>query len=70
MQTEEEMYEKELLTSFEKGEWQTVANVKNKINRYVSTAAAALLKDKRINIRCHAALAKVPDVEPEEFDRM
>jgi predicted DNA binding CopG/RHH family protein len=51
MKTEEETYEKELLTSFEKGEWQSVANLKDEIDRYTSTTAAALLKDKRINIR-------------------
>jgi predicted DNA binding CopG/RHH family protein len=51
MKTEEETYEKELLTSFEKGEWQSVANLKDEIDRYALTAAAALLKDKRINIR-------------------
>ena len=51
MKNEEEMYEKELLTSFERGEWRSLANVKNEIDRYASNAATALLKDKRINIR-------------------
>jgi len=44
MKTEEETYEKELLTSFEKGEWQSVANLKSEIDRYASTTAAARLK--------------------------
>ena len=51
MKTEDEKYEKELLRSFENGEWRSVTNVKSDIDRYASTAAAALLKDKRINIR-------------------
>ncbi len=51
MKTEEKTYEKEVLTSFEKGEWSPIANLKNDIDRYASNAAAALLKDKRINIR-------------------
>ncbi|MFZ4856666.1 MAG: CopG family antitoxin [Desulfuromonadaceae bacterium] len=51
MKNEDEKYEKELLKSFENGEWRSVTNVKTDIDRYASTAATALLKDKRINIR-------------------
>jgi predicted DNA binding CopG/RHH family protein len=44
-------YEENILTSFEKGEWQSVPDIKKEIARYSATAAAALAKDKRINIR-------------------
>ena len=43
--------ETELLRSFEKGEWQSVKNVKKEIAKYTEYARAALRKDKRINIR-------------------
>lgn len=48
---EEEKYEEDVLTSFEKGEWQSVADLKGTIARYASSASSALVKDKRINIR-------------------
>ncbi len=51
MRTKEAKYEEDILTSFEKGEWQSVPNFKNEIARYAANAAATLTKDKRINIR-------------------
>jgi predicted DNA binding CopG/RHH family protein len=51
MKTKEEKYETDILTSFEKGEWQSVPNIKDEIARYAASAAATLTKDKRINIR-------------------
>lgn len=51
MKTKELKSEEDILTSFEKGEWQSVPNLKDEIARYAATAAAALTKDKRINIR-------------------
>ena len=43
--------EKELLNSYEKGEWHSVKNLKSEMNRYQSMAKATLQKDKRVNIR-------------------
>jgi predicted DNA binding CopG/RHH family protein len=43
--------EEELLASFERGEWQSVPNLKEEITRYASYAEASLAKDKRVNIR-------------------
>lgn len=43
--------EKEILDSFEKGEWQPIKDKEKEIDRYSSYAKAALRKDKRINIR-------------------
>ena len=43
--------EKDLLESFEKGEWQPIQDKEKEINRYSSYAKATLKKDKRINIR-------------------
>jgi len=43
--------EKELLHSFEEGEWKSIKNLDNKIKEYSSYARDALKKDKRINIR-------------------
>lgn len=43
--------ENDLLSSFEKGEWETVANVKKEKSRARKTAAKTLRKDVRINIR-------------------
>jgi predicted DNA binding CopG/RHH family protein len=51
MKTKEAKFEKDILTSFEKGEWQSVPNLKDEIARYAASAAATLTKDKRINIR-------------------
>lgn len=43
--------EKELLNSFEKGEWKTVKNVTQEKNRAKRAATNYLKKDVRINIR-------------------
>ena len=51
MKTKEAKYEEDILTSFEKGEWQSVPNLKAEIARYAASATATLAKDKRINIR-------------------
>jgi predicted DNA binding CopG/RHH family protein len=44
-------YEKEILESFEKGEWQEIKNMKKEIKKYTRYAKATIKKDKRINIR-------------------
>lgn len=51
LKIDEKKYEEDLLGSFENGEWRSVPNLKNEIERYASSAAATLSKDKRINIR-------------------
>jgi predicted DNA binding CopG/RHH family protein len=51
MKSKESKYEEDILTSFEKGEWQSVPNLKDEIARHSASAAATLTKDKRINIR-------------------
>ena len=51
MKTEDKKYEEDILGSFEKREWRSVPNLKDEIERYASSAAATLSKDKRINIR-------------------
>lgn len=43
--------ENALLSSFEKGEWKAVTNVKKEKSRARKTAAKTLRKDVRINIR-------------------
>ncbi|MDX1957854.1 MAG: antitoxin [Leptospiraceae bacterium] len=43
--------EKDLLESFEKGEWKTINGVKKEINKYSTYAKSTLKKEKRINIR-------------------
>ena len=43
--------EKNLLDSVERGEWRSVPNRDEEIARYQESAAAALRKDKRVNIR-------------------
>jgi len=48
---EDKKYEDDILASFERGEWQSVPNHKDEIERYASSAASTLSKDKRINIR-------------------
>lgn len=47
----DDKYEEDLLGSFEKGEWRSVPNLQDEIERYAASAAATLSKDKRINIR-------------------
>ena len=43
--------EKELLASVEAGEWRSVANVKEALERYQALVHASQRKDKRVNIR-------------------
>lgn len=43
--------EKEILTSFNRGEWKPVKNSEQEINRLRKYAQNTLVKDKRINIR-------------------
>ena len=47
----ESKLEEEILASFERGEWQSVPNLKAEIARFASIASASLVKDKRVNIR-------------------
>lgn len=51
MKVKEKIFEEEILASFDRDEWQSVPELKDEIARYASTAAATLIKDKRINIR-------------------
>ena len=51
MKAKEAKYEEEILASFERGEWQSVPDLKDEIARYAENASATLIKDKRINIR-------------------
>ena len=44
-------YEKEILESFERGEWVSVDNLEQEIARHRQIAANTFKKDKRINIR-------------------
>jgi len=43
--------EEEILASFDRGEWQPGSKNKKEIARFAAMAAAALAKDKRVNIR-------------------
>ena len=43
--------EKNILESFESGEWQSANNVKKEIEKHQKYARATLIKDKRVNIR-------------------
>ena len=43
--------EQEILESFERGEWQSVKNVKGEILKHQQYARNTLKKDKRVNIR-------------------
>jgi predicted DNA binding CopG/RHH family protein len=43
--------EKEILESFERGEWKQVKNLKAEINKHQRYARNTLKKDKRVNIR-------------------
>ncbi len=43
--------EKELLTSYEADEWQSVDNVEEEVKAYSEYATATFKKDKRVNIR-------------------
>jgi len=43
--------EKDLLDSYERGEWKSVKNLKKEIERHKGYARQTLKKDKRVNIR-------------------
>lgn len=43
--------EKNLLNSFERGEWKSVKNLKEEIEKHRGYARQTLKKDKRVNIR-------------------
>jgi len=43
--------EKEILDSFERGEWKSISNVKAEIKKHQTYARNTLKKDKRVNIR-------------------
>ena len=43
--------EKELLVSYEAGEWQTVDEIGQKVQTYSEYATATFKKDRRVNIR-------------------
>lgn len=43
--------EKEILKSYEKGEWKSVPKSKSEIKRYRTYAETTLRKDRRVNIR-------------------
>jgi predicted DNA binding CopG/RHH family protein len=45
---------KDLLDSYERGEWKSVKNLKTETNRYQKIARVTLRKDKRTNIRISA----------------
>ena len=47
-------YEMDILSSFEKDEWEPVKNLKKEMARYREAAADTLLKNKRVNIRISA----------------
>lgn len=47
--------ERDLLESFERGEWVPVPDEANMIARYQKLAAASLRKDRRVNIRISGA---------------
>lgn len=50
----DQTYERELLASFERGEWKPVKNQKKENERYRELAAEALKKSRRVNIRISA----------------
>jgi predicted DNA binding CopG/RHH family protein len=43
--------EKDILESYEKGEWKPVENLKEEIRKHQAVAKSTLKKDRRINIR-------------------
>ena len=48
---DERHLEREILASFERGEWKPVRDQKGEITRLKAAAEATLLKNKRVNIR-------------------
>lgn len=49
--TKLDKYEQEILDSYERGEWKSVKNVKQEIEKHREYARNTLKKDKRVNIR-------------------
>jgi len=47
----ENKLDEEILASFERDEWQAIPKIKSEIARYAEMASAALVKNKRVNIR-------------------
>ena len=47
----ERKLEEEILSSFERGEWQSSLKNKSEITRFAAMASVSLAKDKRVNIR-------------------
>ena len=43
--------EKDFLDTYERGEWQSISDLKTEINRYQESARATFRKDRRVNIR-------------------
>ena len=50
----EKLLDREILASFERGEWRPVKNQKAEVTRFRAAAEATLLKNKRVNIRISA----------------
>lgn len=48
--------EKDILDSFERGEWKPVKNLKQEIQKHQEYARQTLKKDKRVNIRISARI--------------
>lgn len=48
---QEKQLEVEILAAFERDEWQAVPDAVGEMTRFSAMAAAALVKDKRVNIR-------------------
>ncbi|GAG36139.1 unnamed protein product, partial [marine sediment metagenome] len=49
--TKLDKYEQEIFDSYERGEWESVKNVKQEIEKHREYARNTLKKDKRVNIR-------------------
>jgi len=49
--TKLDKYEQEILDSYERGEWKSVKNVNQEIEKHREYARNTLKKDKRVNIR-------------------
>lgn len=43
--------EKEILESYDRGEWKRIPNMKSEIKKHIEYAKATTRKDKRVNIR-------------------
>jgi predicted DNA binding CopG/RHH family protein len=51
MKNKLDQYEKDILETYESGEWVDIPNIKREISRHESYAKSTLKKDKRVNIR-------------------